>query len=35
MTDEDRHGVSKIQISDADVDAAVELVRSVLRNSVG
>ena len=33
--DKDRHGVSKIQISDADIDAAVELVRSVLRNSVG
>jgi hypothetical protein len=32
--DKDRHGVSKIQISDADMDAAVELVRSVLRNSV-
>ena len=31
----DRHGISKIQISDADIDAAVELVRSVLRNSVG
>lgn len=33
--DKDRHGISKIQISDADIDAAVELVRSVLRNSVG
>jgi len=33
--DKDRHGVSKIQISDADIDSAVELVRSVLRNSVG
>jgi len=33
--DKDRHGVSRIQISDADIDAAVELVRSVLRNSVG
>jgi hypothetical protein len=31
--DKDRHGISKIQISDADMDAAVELVRSVLRNS--
>jgi hypothetical protein len=33
--DRDLHGVSRIQISDADIDAAVELVRSVLRNSVG
>ena len=33
--DKDRHGVGRIQISDADIDAAVELVRSVLRNSVG
>lgn len=33
--DNDRHGVTKIQISDADIDSAVELVRSVLRNSVG
>jgi hypothetical protein len=32
--DKDRNGISKIQISDADIDAAVELVRSVLRNSV-
>lgn len=32
--DKDRHGVSKIQISDADIDSAVELVRSVLHNSV-
>jgi hypothetical protein len=32
--DKDRIGVSRIQISDADMDAAVELVRSVLRNSV-
>jgi hypothetical protein len=32
--DEERSGVSKIQISEADIDAAVELVRSVLLNSV-
>lgn len=32
--DEDRRGVSKIQVSEADTDAAVELVRSVLTNSV-
>jgi hypothetical protein len=32
--DKDRHGISKIQISDSDMDASVELVRSVLRNSV-
>lgn len=32
--DKDRNGVSKIQVSDSDVDSAIELVRSVLRNSV-
>lgn len=32
--DKGRVGISKIQISDADIDASVELVRSVLRNSV-
>lgn len=32
--DKDRQGVSKIQISDSDIDSAVELVRSVLRNSL-
>lgn len=32
--DKDRFGISRIQISDADIDAAVEFVRSVLRNSV-
>lgn len=33
--DKDRFDISRIQISDADKDAATELVRSVLRNSVG
>ena len=32
--DKDRQHVSKIQISDADKDAAVEFVRSVLNRSV-
>lgn len=32
--DKDRHGISKIQVTDADIDAAVEFVRSVLLNSV-
>jgi hypothetical protein len=32
--DKDRAGVTRIQVSDADVDAAVDLVRAVLRNSV-
>jgi hypothetical protein len=32
--DKDRSGVTRIQISNADIDAAVELVRSVIRNSI-
>ena len=32
--DKDRQYVSKIQISDADKDSAIEFVRSVLNNSV-
>lgn len=32
--DADRAGVTKIQVNDADCDAAVELVRATLRNSI-
>lgn len=32
--DEDRRDVTKIQVSEADADASVALVRSVLRNSI-
>lgn len=32
--DKDRSGVTRIQISESDIDSAVELVRSVLRNSL-
>jgi hypothetical protein len=32
--DKDKQSISKIQITDSDIDAAIELVRSVLRNSI-